>query len=140
MTRSLLALSLAGLATAAVAQAPPASGTFDDFAARARGRMMMLDADHDGRISQAEFAARAEQMAGARHGGGADVDADAAPARRRDPSRMFTRLDANKDGYLDPSEIDAMIAKRFARRDANHDGTLTADERHAMRGTTAPQQ
>ena len=35
-------------------------------------------------------------------------------------------------------EINAMLAGRFARMDANHDRVLTADERHAMRGPSAP--
>jgi Ca2+-binding EF-hand superfamily protein len=53
---------------------------------------------------------------------------------------MFARLDTNKDGYLDASELTAMAAQRFARMDANHDGMLTPDERHAMPGATAPEQ
>ena len=130
------------LATPAISQTPPptAGVTFDQFATKARDHMMALDTDHDGKISKAEFAARAGMM-GMRHGGGAGGDAQAGTAApHRDPSRMFTRFDTNNDGYLDGAEMDAMLARRFARMDANHDRMLTPDERHAMHGANAPEQ
>jgi Ca2+-binding EF-hand superfamily protein len=126
MIKLTLAAALLGLATAALAQTPaatPAAGiSFDQWAVKARERLMALDTDHDGRISRDEFAARASKMG--KHGGG----------------RMFDRFDTNKDGYLDTTEINAMLARRFARMDANHDGMLTQDERHAMRGMNATEQ
>jgi len=138
MTRFLAAAMLGGLATIATAQtpppAPPTAGlSFDAWSTRARERLMALDADHDGKISKEEFAARAGMMRG-----GAPAGAGAAPAY--DGSRMFARLDSNNDGYLDATEINAMLARRFARMDANHDGVLTDDERQAMRGMNAPGQ
>jgi hypothetical protein len=38
-------------------------------------------------------------------------------------------MDANKDGFVDKGELDALLAKRFARLDKNGDGVLGADER-----------
>jgi Ca2+-binding EF-hand superfamily protein len=139
MNRHIVAAALLGLAGAALAQTPPpapADGvSFDAWAARARERLMALDTDHDGKISKDEFAARGPMMG--RREGSAEPSAG---TPRADGSRMFDRLDANHDGYLDTTEINAMLARRFARMDANHDGMLTADERHAMRGPNAPEQ
>ena len=155
MRKPLILAALLGLATAAAAQAPaaPAGGiTFEQWAGKARERLMALDTDHDGKISKAEFAARAEGMGGgrwgSRHGGQGGAQGNATPASaqgggdapKRDGSRMFDRFDTNRDGYLDATEINAMLAQRFARMDANHDGVLTDDERHAMRGGNASEQ
>ena len=150
MTKLPLAAALIGLASAAVAQppappapAPAAAGiSFDAWAVRARERLMALDANHDGKISKDEFAARAGMMMGGRAAEGAPAGANPpAPGADGNPgSRMFERMDTNQDGYLDAAEINAMLARRFARMDANHDGVLTADERGAMRGMNAPGQ
>jgi Ca2+-binding EF-hand superfamily protein len=141
MTKLPLAAAMLAMATAALAQtspaAPPAGGlSFDQWSAHARERLMALDTDHDGKISKAEFAT-GPMMMGRHRKGGATDDAN---APKPDGGRMFDRLDANHDGYLDTTEINAMLARRFARQDANHDGVLTADERHAMRGMSAPEQ
>ena len=139
MTKLPLAAALLGIATAALAQTPsaPAAGiSFDQWSVKARERLMALDTNHDGKISKDEFAARAATMGHHRKGGASD-DAN---APKPDGARMFTRLDANNDGYLDATEINAMLARRFARQDANHDGVLTGDEQHAMRGRNAPEQ
>jgi hypothetical protein len=147
MTKLPLAAALLGLATAATAQTPPApapagaatAGTsFDQWSVRARDRLMALDTNHDGRISKDEFAAGRGMMMGRHRKDG--TAADDATARKPDSGRMFDRLDTNHDGYLDVTEVNAMLARRFARQDANHDGMLTPDERHAMRGMRAPEQ
>jgi Ca2+-binding EF-hand superfamily protein len=151
MRKPLILAALLGLATAAGAQAPaaPASGiSFDQWAAKARERLMALDTNHDGKISKDEFAARAEGMGGgrwgSRHGGqGGAMPASAqagGDAPKRDGTKMFDRFDTNQDGFLDTTEINAILARRFARMDANHDGVLTEDERHAMRGGNASEQ
>jgi len=152
MRKPLIAAALLGLATAAAAQTPPAPAapaggiSFDTWSAKARERLMALDTDHDGKISREEFAARAA-MGGGRWGGrhGGQGGAMPAPAQggdapKRDGSRMFDRFDTNHDGFLDATEINAVLAQRFARMDANHDGVLTEDERHAMRGGNASEQ
>ena len=154
MRKLILAAALLGLATAAVAQTPPAAPaggiSFDQWSAKARERLMALDTNHDGKISKDEFAARTEGMGGggrwgSRHGGqgGTATPASAqagGDAAKHDGSRMFDRFDTNRDGVLDATEINAVLAQRFARMDANHDGVLTEDERHAMRGGQASEQ
>ena len=147
MRKPLIAAALLGLATAAAAQTPPATPaagvSFDAWSAKARERLMALDTDHDGKISKAEFAARAEGMGGrwgGRHGGQGGGKEGGSDAPKRDGSRMFDRFDTNRDGFLDATEINAVLAQRFARMDANHDGVLTEDERHAMRGGNASEQ
>ncbi|MBW8755723.1 MAG: EF-hand domain-containing protein [Sphingomonadales bacterium] len=148
MTRLPLAAALIGLASMAAAQTPPAAPaapadgvSFETWATKARERLMALDANHDGKISKDEFAARAGMM------GGRHAEAPAAGANASAPgqdggrgARMFDRFDANQDGSLDGQEINAILARRFARMDANHDGVLTPDERQAMRGANAPEQ
>ncbi len=62
---------------------------------------------------------------------------DAASRGGRDPARMFDRMDANHDGYLDRDEIRAALTARFHRMDRNCDGVLGADERMAGRGAKA---
>ena len=142
MYKLAFAAALLGFATASVAQTPPApaDGTsFDTWAAKARERLMALDTDHDGKISKDEFAARGAMMG--RHRDGDTTPASAGgDAPRHDGSRMFDRFDTNHDGFLDATEINAVLAARFARMDANRDGMLTPDERHAMHGPNAPGQ
>ena len=115
---------------------PPAGGgrgygrsmTLAAYQARFRDRILQADADHDGRVSLAEWtayrAAHSGEGEGGRGGGRGFGD----------PTRQFQMMDANQDGYLTVAEIDAASAQRFARMDANHDGVLTPDERRPMRG------
>ena len=115
------------------------SVTLAEYQARFRDRIMQADTDRDGRVSLAEWTAyRAERNAERRgpEGPGAEGQGGEGAEGRRggDPTRQFERMDANRDGYVTPAEIDAVSAQRFARLDANHDGVLTANERHAMRG------
>lgn len=106
---------LAGLALPGSAHAAPEGMAKADFQTAARPRLLRADGDKDGRISKAEW------TAGRKTG-------------RRDPGRMFDRLDANADGFLDAAEIDALAARRFARLDRNGDGIVTTEERQAARG------
>ena len=126
--------------------APPSGGrgfgrslTLADYQARFRDRILQADADRDGRVSLAEWTAyraerRAERQGAEGPGGEGQGGEGAESGRGGDPARQFERMDANRDGYVTPAEIDAVSAQRFARLDANHDGVLTPDERHAMRG------
>ncbi|MGF7147984.1 hypothetical protein FHS96_001593 [Sphingomonas zeicaulis] len=109
------------IATAAALLAMPIPGfaadegtTLADFQVAGRQRLLRADADGDGRISKEEWAAGRKNA-------------------KRDPSRMFTRLDANGDGQLEASELDALLARRFQRIDADGDGSITPDERAAGR-------
>jgi len=141
MRKPLIAAALLGLATAAAAQTPPAPAapaggiSFDTWSAKARERLMALDTDHDGKISKQEFAAR-----GAMRGGNDASASGGGGAPKHDGSRMFDRFDTNHDGFLDATEINAVLARRFARMDGNRDGVLTPDERHAMHRANAPEQ
>ncbi|QXQ08217.1 EF-hand domain-containing protein [Sphingosinicellaceae bacterium] len=93
--------------------------TLQDFIRRNEKRLLANDTDGDGKISQAEF------VAGTKAGKG-------------DPARRFAKMDANGDGMLDKSEIDAMLARRFKRLDTDGDGVASADERAAARAKQAP--
>lgn len=122
--RAAMLFALAILASPALA-AGGASGdqgmSLADFQAAFRQRLLAGDSNHDGKISQAELAAAREALGSGRAG-------------KRDPSRLFKRIDADGDGALGPAEIDRISARRFARLDANHDGRVTSAERDAARG------
>ncbi|GJD76672.1 EF-hand domain-containing protein [Methylobacterium goesingense] len=117
-----MAVVLAG--TSASAQTPqgsdPTKGAggagvdLATFLARNRNRILRADADHDGRVSRAEWAAWW----------------DAHPGKGpSDPAGRFRAIDADGDGFLTAEEIDATSTKRFARLDANHDGRVVRAER-----------
>jgi hypothetical protein len=135
MTRLIIAAGLAAAALMTTSLLAADQGeSLADFQAAARQRLMQADTDHDGKLSQSEFAAG---MAALRAGEGRSDRPDGARSPGggggRDPSRMFKMLDSNGDGFLDAAEIDAMSARRFARMDANGDGKVTAEEREAGR-------
>ncbi|MDX8477034.1 acid-shock protein [Mesorhizobium sp. VK24D] len=102
--------------------APAKPGTtLEKFEARREKAFMRADTDGDGKVSLAEWTAfQAQRKA------------------KGDPAKSFARMDANKDGFVDKSELDAFLAKRFARLDKNNDGVLSADERPGHK--TAPNQ
>jgi Ca2+-binding EF-hand superfamily protein len=77
-------------------------------------RMMAADTDGDGKVSKDEFIASTKPG-------------------KADPAKRFAKIDANGEGMLDRSEIDAMLARRFKTLDANGDGGVSAEERAAKR-------
>jgi Ca2+-binding EF-hand superfamily protein len=104
-------------------------------------RMMDMDANHDGKISRAEYdAAMKERMArfaaGGGPGGPGGPRPPGAPGRggpggpRRD---MFKETDLNGDGFVTKAEIEQAAATRFAELDANHRGYITRDQMFAGR-------
>ncbi|MCJ2036000.1 EF-hand domain-containing protein [Methylobacterium sp. J-068] len=126
MTKAIAYLTLCTLlaVTSASAQAPagtdPPKGAgaagvdLATFHSRNRARIMRADADHDGRVSRAEWAAWW----------------DARPGKGPyDPAGRFRAIDADGDGFLTADEIDATSSKRFARLDADHDGRVVRAER-----------
>lgn len=126
MTKAIVCLTLATLLTGTAASAQTPAGTappkgaggagvdLTTFLARHRTRIMRADADHDGRVSRAEWAAWW----------------DAHPGKGPyDPQGRFRAIDADSDGFLSAEEIDAMSTKRFARLDADHDGRIVRAER-----------
>src|SRR5258708_1286719 len=74
------------------------------------------DADHDRRISAAEFVSELCAMA---HGD---------PRCSYGASLQFRALDRNRNGFLDREEMDAWSANLFHSNDANHDGYVTREE------------
>lgn len=109
--------ALVGLTGSAHAESPAANGgiTKPDFQAMVRARMLKADADGDGRISAAEWSAAAKAR-----GKGAMAN------------RAFSRMDTDRNGFLEATELDTIGAKRFDRQDVDHDGRLSAAERKAM--------
>jgi len=95
-----------------MAQTAKQGMTLAQFVERGEAKFLAADANHDGRISAAEWQA-------------ARSDGDGGPARR------FERMDRNHDGFVDRSEIDAALTRRFQNMDANGDGMLTPQERQA---------
>lgn len=71
-----------------------------------RGGLQTADADKDGRISRAEHASHA--------------------------SERFTRMDVNKDGFIDQADRQQRMQQRHAERfeelDGDHDGRITRAE------------
>lgn len=114
---SLLAIPALAIAGLASAQTPPATEGVSkaDFQSLLRARLLKADTDGDGRISTAEWSAAAT-----------------ARGKGRMAGRVFSRVDANGSGFIEPAELDSIAAKRFDKRDADHDGRLSAGERKVM--------
>ena len=79
-----------------------------------------LDADHNGQISQAEFAK--------------------APEVTRDlmKKQMFAKIDTNHDGYLEKNEFPP-YAQKLSALDTNGDGKVSRDEMKAARNAKGAQ-
>lgn len=126
-TLSLGATLLAGAASAQTAPrtpfgvTPAADGTIarTAVAAEADRRFATLDTNRDGSVTPDEMRAARERMRGAPRSDGAPPRANAA-AR---PDRPPLTAQAFRDRML----------QRFDRADANHDGRLDATELQAMR-------
>lgn len=84
-----------------------------EFQTMSQKRFARADKDGDGKVSLEEWTARSKAKA------------------NKDPSKQFSRLDANKDGQLDMTEIEALVKRRFASLDKNSDGAITPEERPA---------
>lgn len=159
MRKILLAAALAGTTMAGLACAQTAPEAPRAAAAHGMGR---ADSDGDGRISKAEFIARADaRFAKLDKNGDGQLSPDEMPQRAAPPpppagadapppppgaggpmrermrekmrSRMIDRLDTNHDGMISRDEYRAEAAERFDRMDTNHDGFVDASERAAMR-------
>jgi hypothetical protein len=154
MKKFLLAAALTGttIAGAACAQTAPeapraaargmarADGDGDgrvskaEYIARADERFARMDKNSDGQLSADEMAPRREMAAAPAAPAGADTAPPAAPpAAGAMRSRMFERLDTNHDGMVSRDEYRAQVAERFDRLDTNHDGFLDQAEMTAGR-------
>lgn len=123
-------------------------GTVEVLAASERGgarhSFEELDANSDGQVSQAEFAAhRAERFETADANGDGQLSRDEILARgkARDEARaerradkMLERLDANKDGALTLAELnDGRGGKLFDRADSDGNGAVSKAEFDQMK-------
>jgi Ca2+-binding EF-hand superfamily protein len=134
-----------------------------DVADRVARLFARFDADNDGVVTQAELqsvqskrggkmgkgAAAGDMNHGNMDHAGMNPDKMGKAGHMRDPSKMFDRLDANKDGKITRDEMDAHRAtmmkdhpnmpagdgsrmnKMFDRFDANKDGAITFAEMQA---------
>jgi Ca2+-binding EF-hand superfamily protein len=90
--------------------------TLAEFQTMTKERLMRADASADDRISFEEWKAR-----------------PASAKAKGDPSRIFRRIDANGDGFVDAAEVDSVLKRRFDRIDANADGAISQEELSARR-------
>ncbi len=135
LAASLIALGCCGCAARLATAAVGGGG------ARADPVQMLAeaDADHDGRISRAEYqAARAARFARLDRNRDGYVGPDDAPrmARRRAGGKLAQlerALDADGDGRVSRAEFVDGPARLFDLADANHDGVVGADELQRLR-------
>jgi len=97
-----------------------ASQTKADAEQRAAMAFGMLDANHDGVVTQDEVDAAAKASADN-------------PRMANRLTRMFAESDANHDGKLTADEAKARADQAFDEADANHDGVVSPEERQAAR-------
>ncbi len=102
-----------------------------------------LDKNHDGKLSQQEYAALAGPVDGPQAQGLPPYE-----IRRQLAMRKFQEIDANKDGQLDRVELTNHAVKQFLEMDTNKDRFITeeefkkaqADAAEKMRSLVPPQQ
>jgi Ca2+-binding EF-hand superfamily protein len=129
-----LAIGLAAGGAPSFSQTRPvpryAPETFDSFGVQPGDRISLKvwqahewsvalarnDADHDGRISAAEFVSELCAMA------------HSDPRCSYGANLQFQALNRNRNGFLDRDEMDAWSANLFHSNDANHDGYVTPEE------------
>lgn len=141
---ALAGTTIAGVAFAAQTETAPRGGaavradanndgtiTRAEFAAQADARFARLDANKDGRVSRDEMNARRAKRGP--HGRGPGMRHTMGGGRG---AGMIEKLDANKDGRVSRDEMrDQALAhatKRFDRLDANRDGSIDQAEMAAM--------
>ncbi len=114
-----------------------------DRAVCEKARFDRLDSDHNGSISYAEFTAMRDRRGGERGPQGAERGhrGEHGMAMRGFAGRggMMRLADADKDGAITEAEFRAAALTRFDRLDANKDGTVTPDEAKATRDSMRQQ-
>lgn len=138
-TKTLTAFLLSGVLAATLGQAAMAKGM------NGGGPMQMLDfdaidADKDGKITAAEFAAfRAAEFASADTNKDGQINAaeltakhmtEAAARAAEMSARLIDRMDANADAQISAEELESgpRPARMFERADGDGDGALTKAE------------
>ena len=123
-------------------------------APRLAAKFDLLDIDKDGKLSAGE---RPQRAHGKRHGGkrgdrtqALDTDKDSRISRTEanagNPgfAARFTEWDANKDGYLDRTDMQLRASREraefFGGADANKDGKLSRDEFAVEQGARAAER
>lgn len=135
------AVVVSGLASGAFAQEGPGA---DQNGPRLAEMFTAIDADKDGKVTQAEIAAhRAAMFAAADANGDGKLSADELAARELArftetmadrTARMIERRDANGDGVLSADEIgDGPMEDHFAMIDTDNDGAISQAEAEAVR-------
>jgi hypothetical protein len=109
-----------------------------DHAVREKTRFDRVDANHDGQVSYAEFTAM--------HGRRDDARAERSPRgvnhmalRRAGAGRLIRLADADRDGAITQAEFHAAALTRFDQLDADKNGTVTPDEAKAARDSRRQQ-
>ncbi|HEY5896832.1 MAG TPA: hypothetical protein VIV54_04655, partial [Burkholderiales bacterium] len=101
-------------------------GNIDPTEAQARPWLQQnfaqYDTDHNGKLGKDEFAAAVSAERTARR--------DTRGASGASSSAQFDSLDKNNDGYLDPTEAQAIpwLPQKFSQYDTDHNGKIGKDE------------
>lgn len=112
--------------------------SLQEFQAAGDARFARLDTDGDGRFSPAELAAAGPgwgKQDGERAGPRAEGRSEERAARmEQHRARLFSRMDADGDGYVNRAEFDDAHLARFSALDLNGNGVIDADELPQGRG------
>ncbi len=98
--------------------------TLEEWKAGQEARFKRLDADGDGKLTEAELFSRTPAA------GNSVIPSDRQASRQ---SAYFQRLDANRDGVVTLAEFTAQADRNFARCDVDKNGRIdTAECRQAL--------
>jgi Ca2+-binding EF-hand superfamily protein len=109
------------------------ASTRSQFMAGELRELMELDANRDGRVSLEEFLASALPDGDRR----LPPNAPTLAQRKQIVTQRFREADANKDGFLEPTEWTAYLAGLFTKMDTNNDGIITRPEMEAYGRSSA---
>ncbi len=119
---------LAGLATAAEPYLPRVQKAFD-----------RIDANHDGKLTSAEFLPLAQKRFLRDDGNGdgavstAEIDQALKSAMERRRNRILATMDADKDGTISKTELDKFAEALVKGADTDADGGVTLAEVRGFR-------
>lgn len=96
--------------------------TLEEFQKHRRDAIMEADHDKDGKVSPAEWTKGQDRLRDYMQR--EDIDGWKAIGT----GNLFATLDTDKDGFVEPGEVDAFTAPRFAAVDLDHNGSVTERE------------